>query len=584
MNANNWIKTNYGIVLILFLAALLRFYHIDFQSIWLDEIHTMIEANPNATIPEVYNSITVSEQMPPLYFYSIYFLFKIFGYTTLVARVYSAVLGIISVFALYKLGKELFSKQTGLIAAWFLCVNPFHLFYSQEARPYIFLLITTIISFYALVKFLKDPIRKKAIYFGIAAGAMLLSHFFGMFVLLSQGFILLIFLLLSEKKNRMAFFINSAIGGLLSLLLFVPAFKILIKVSEIKEFWIPPTTIDTIKQIFKDFCGNSDFVLILSILGIVYFIVMQLRDQKTLKTYSDVVANKQLLSSILLGSWIIIVLAVPIIRSYLTIPMIVSRYFIVILPALILVVAIAVERVKNKIITLVFVALFSVGCLYEITLHSNYYNSISKAQFREITQFVNDNNQENDPVYTSLGWYFSYFFNNDEVKTSVTGTTLQDYINEVRKDSTQLKSFWAVESRHPYSVDESTQKHLDDKFIIDKSQDYFDTWAKHYILKTPQSLKEHKIPADGVVLSNITDENWAGGVGKNYNMFLLDYSAEKETKLKKAKKAKFKDGREVVVVGYEHIGAYLHIQIQGSAFIYKDVASYPNAIEIITNE
>ena len=86
--------------------------------------HTMNEANPNAGFFDLYTIITGGEQMPPHYFYSLYFIFKIFGYHTIVARLYSAIIAIVSIYAIYLLGKEMFSKKTGLIAAIILCVNP----------------------------------------------------------------------------------------------------------------------------------------------------------------------------------------------------------------------------------------------------------------------------------------------------------------------------------------------------------------------------------------------------------------------------------------------------------------------------
>ena len=75
------IKENYLLITILVFAAILRFYHIDFQSIWLDEIHTMNEANPNVGFFDLYDIIMAGEQMPPLYFYSLYFFSDMYLYT-----------------------------------------------------------------------------------------------------------------------------------------------------------------------------------------------------------------------------------------------------------------------------------------------------------------------------------------------------------------------------------------------------------------------------------------------------------------------------------------------------------------------
>lgn len=206
MNPTKFLKNNYPLIAILFIGAVLRFYKLDFQSAWLDEIHTLNEANPRLNFLDVYQNIMTAEQMPPLYFYTIYILFKVFGYSVFIARTYSAVIGLASLFAIYKLGEQLENKRTGLIASLLLSVNFFHLFYSQEARPYGLLLFFTIVSFYYLVKFIKNPNRLHAIYFGVTAGFMILSHFFGLFVLLAQCFLLGLFLLLADKKKQSFFF------------------------------------------------------------------------------------------------------------------------------------------------------------------------------------------------------------------------------------------------------------------------------------------------------------------------------------------------------------------------------------------
>jgi uncharacterized membrane protein len=73
------IRENKLLTIVIVVGAILRFYNLDFQSVWLDEIHTLNEANPNLTFIEVYESVFQGEQMPPLYFYIIYVLFKVFG-------------------------------------------------------------------------------------------------------------------------------------------------------------------------------------------------------------------------------------------------------------------------------------------------------------------------------------------------------------------------------------------------------------------------------------------------------------------------------------------------------------------------
>jgi uncharacterized membrane protein len=94
------VKENYLLVLIILAGAFLRLYKLDFQSIWLDEIHTLNDANPAHSLNEVYDSLASADLHPPLYFYMVHFLFLLFGYTAFVARLFSAVIGIYSLFAI----------------------------------------------------------------------------------------------------------------------------------------------------------------------------------------------------------------------------------------------------------------------------------------------------------------------------------------------------------------------------------------------------------------------------------------------------------------------------------------------------
>ena len=78
MKLNSWFKNNYVLTIVLLIAAMLRFYHIDYQSVWLDEVHTLNEANPSLSLPELYNAVLQSDPHPPLYFILVHFIFQIF--------------------------------------------------------------------------------------------------------------------------------------------------------------------------------------------------------------------------------------------------------------------------------------------------------------------------------------------------------------------------------------------------------------------------------------------------------------------------------------------------------------------------
>jgi hypothetical protein len=85
----------------------------------------------------------------------------------------------------------------------------------------------------------------------------------------------------------------------------------------------------------------------------------------------------------------------------------------------------------------------------------------------------------------------------------------------------------------------------------------------------------------GLTLSNITDNNWNGGVGQTFNFFLLDYSPNKLKSLKENTQILFKDGRKVRIANIEIAGNYLHVSVVGNVKDYLGVAAYPNVIELV---
>ncbi len=121
------------LVLIILLAALLRFYQLDAQSFWHDE------GNSARLAERTLQSITVgtaSDIHPPLYYYALHFWRAAFGCSEFALRALSAAAGVLLVWMIYLIGRQLFDEPTALAAALIAAVNPFQIYYSQEARMY----------------------------------------------------------------------------------------------------------------------------------------------------------------------------------------------------------------------------------------------------------------------------------------------------------------------------------------------------------------------------------------------------------------------------------------------------------------
>lgn len=482
MKPINWIKSNYLLTIILTVAAILRFYHIDFQSVWIDEIHTLNESNPSLSLSGLYDAILSGDPHPPLYFILVHFFFKIFGYSTFVARMFSALVGLAGVAAIYFFGKELFNKRVGIYSAILLTVNYFHLFYSQEARMYSLLFLTTILSFYFLVRFIKVPTIKSSIIYGVFSAIMIYCHFFALFCLIAQYLILLFFVIRPINSTGKKIFYYSIISGITALILYLPVYGIFMKAAERTTIWITMPTLDVYTQIFKDLFGQSEMVLVLVLSLIIIFVVQLAAEGKQDEARIHPDENRLIFTFFILSIWISITVLIPLIRTYTSLPMLINRYFINVLPAIIIIISIGLSYIKNQVVRygcLFFIVVFSIT---DIVIVKEYYTKVDKEQFREVSQFILENNSNHDPVVSNLGWYFPFFLNNESVKTTIFNKPLEDFVKEFIQDTSKITSFWHVEiGNHELPFSNETKQFLENKFVKKSNVSVFRGKAAHYV-------------------------------------------------------------------------------------------------------
>ncbi|MDD4890138.1 MAG: glycosyltransferase family 39 protein [Phycisphaerae bacterium] len=122
------------LLVILAVAAGLRLSHIRSNSLWSDEGYTAyLTARP---ITEYARELK-GDTAPPLFFYIVRPMAKLFPRSEAALRFPSAVLGVLAVGLTYLLGRELTGKPiAGLVAAGLLATSRFQILRSQEARSY----------------------------------------------------------------------------------------------------------------------------------------------------------------------------------------------------------------------------------------------------------------------------------------------------------------------------------------------------------------------------------------------------------------------------------------------------------------
>ena len=133
-------KTLILLLSILVLAAFLRFYHLGQIPAGVEEDETSAAYDAYALLTHgtdrwgnpfpIYLPSWGSGQNALLSYLNIPFI-KFFGLNTLAIRLLPALLGVLTVLLLYILAQKLFDTRTGLIAAFFLAIAPWHIMISR---------------------------------------------------------------------------------------------------------------------------------------------------------------------------------------------------------------------------------------------------------------------------------------------------------------------------------------------------------------------------------------------------------------------------------------------------------------------
>jgi mannosyltransferase len=179
----------WAIVAITVLAAVIRIITIDNQSFWQDEALTAYEAH--LPFGAMINTVTHVETTPPLYFVLVWCWAHVFGTGEIALRSISTIAGIALVPITYIAGRELVSRWAGVIAGAFVALNPFLIWFSQEARSYMLLAALTGASFMWFVRALHDPSRRKIAWWTGCSALALMTHFFASFLVAPEALWLL---------------------------------------------------------------------------------------------------------------------------------------------------------------------------------------------------------------------------------------------------------------------------------------------------------------------------------------------------------------------------------------------------------
>jgi hypothetical protein len=483
--------------LILIVATIMRFYGLTHQSMWVDELHTMVEADPAATWSSLFDYLKCCDPHPPLYFICEKILFSLFGHSEGVARGLSAICGVVSVWGMYILGKELLNHRLGIIAAWLTSVNFYNIYYSQEARCYIMAFLFTVFSFIYFVRLIKRLQFKQAYLYSLFTLLLLYSHYYALFIVAAQGLIAFIFMF-GEKENRKLFFKTFAVAGVIMVIGYLPWMPFVIEKVNLTSFWISPPEPSFAIDYFYTYFGHYDLLKPFLVLFVIYYCVQVFSESNT--SLEKVKESPLQLSFIISFITIVITYLVPYIRSLKVVPMLFDRYTIVVVPFFLISIAFGLALIRNKAIQITLLVTIIILSITDLSITRKYYSSKkpTKTQFREMTKFISEDGRLFPIVEERTAWQHDYYLKRYKYNVPVFTGSKEATIDSILLRSSapyQVDGFWIVGAHggEPH-LQPSKQQNLDTAFIIAKQKEFYDAWAQLYIRK--KHLKDYLNYAD----------------------------------------------------------------------------------------
>lgn len=172
--------------LIVLVGLALRLYRLGAQSLWLDEAFSWLVASQ--PVGRGLNLALINFVHPPLYYLLLHPV-TLVSQSEFALRLPSALLGTLSIVLIYKLGRDLDGREgdaraRGLLAAALLAVNPFHVWFSREARNYQLVFVLALLLLYLFHQLLQG--RKRWPAFVIISALSYLTHYFTLLLPLVQ--------------------------------------------------------------------------------------------------------------------------------------------------------------------------------------------------------------------------------------------------------------------------------------------------------------------------------------------------------------------------------------------------------------
>jgi len=374
-------------VLLTVLGAVLRFLYLGQKSFWTDEGASFVIAHQHWA--GFWHTIFTHEANASLYYLLLHFWLQL-GDSEFVIRLLSVLAAVVTLPVVYLLGKSLYDRRTGLLAAALLAIHPSHVAYSQEARGYSFLVLFAGLSVCFLVRAMERPSTRLWIWYVLFTVLAVYCHSFALLLVAAQ-WASLVFLPPQSIRWRGLLSSSAAIGLLTSPLLFLIATQ-----NQGQWAWLPKFSLREFAHLMTFLTGNGARFFLYLFFGVLAAAEMARRSswRRSVTFWREG----------LVLSWLLVPILLVSLASLLR-PILAPRFLIFCLPAVALPAArgfFAAPYRKLAALALLVLVVLSLSSL------RTYYLT-PKEDWRGAAQFVLSTAQPGEPILSWDSPAFTYY-------------------------------------------------------------------------------------------------------------------------------------------------------------------------------
>ncbi len=333
-----WLVAAAEMVAVGVIAFLVRILGVTRQSLWLDEAYSVYVASHR--LPQILRFTVSSDAHPPLYYLLLHTWMTLFGPSALAVRWLSLLASVAAVLVTYLVGRVVASHRAALLAATFMALSSFQIWYAQEARMYALTTLATVVALLGLVCALSNRQRGSWPWV-VYAGGMLI----GMYLDYSAFYVLLAvlawFWLDGRRRQGVSRpFIVSTGAVLVGYLFWLPSFVGQLRALGGLTAWINSATGTGVLNSLTDFYFNQTN---LSEASGTLVAILAIGVSIALTAYALWVPRRSAWYT-LLALWVCCPLALGLLSEFFNHPITIARAMMVVQPALLLLLAMAIDR------------------------------------------------------------------------------------------------------------------------------------------------------------------------------------------------------------------------------------------------